>query len=410
MMFVNILDGVKVVDVTAWAFVPSAGGVMAHWGADVVKVESTTAPDPMRGGNLEPGRSGGAFKHYSRGKKSVAINLATPEGQDLLYRLVADADVFLTSYLPATRRKLRIDVEDIRAVNPNIIYARGSGYGPKGPESGRPGYDGITWWYRGALAESSIGAARAEWPPDMVGHGDGISGLVFAGGICAALLQRERTGVASVVDSSLLGTAVWFQGMALIRAQAGEEPTRKFGPAKRPAARGAYPGVSRALMSTYQTKDYRFLSLCFLGDSDRDYVDLCEHLGLPDLASDGRFVHSKERVANSDELLAILEETFASKTLTEWNGILVTAKGAWCAGNTPEEVFDDPQVLANGFVRYVDYPGGGVKLPIPPILFDEEGGDPPVAPDFAQHTDQVLTGLGCSTEDIARLRAGGVVV
>jgi crotonobetainyl-CoA:carnitine CoA-transferase CaiB-like acyl-CoA transferase len=409
-MFVNILDGIKVVDVTAWAFVPAAGGVLAHWGADVVKVESTTAPDPFRGGNLEPGRSYGGFKHYSRGKKSVAINLATPEGQDLLYRLVADADVFLTSYLPATRRKLRIDVEDIRAVNHRVIYARGSGYGPKGPEAGRPGYDGITWWYRGALAESSIGAARADWPPDMVGHGDGISGLVFAGGICAALLQRERTGVASVVDSSLLGTAVWFQGMALLRSQLGEEPGRTFAPAKRPVSRGGYPGVSRALMSTYQTKDYRFLSLCFLGDADRDYSDLVQHLERPKLADDPRFVHSKERIANSDELLAILEGIFASKTLTEWEKILVTARGAWCAGKTPDEVFDDPQVLANGFVRYVDYPGGGVKLPTPPILFDEEAGDPPVAPDFAQHTDQVLGGIGCSAEEIARLRADGVVV
>jgi crotonobetainyl-CoA:carnitine CoA-transferase CaiB-like acyl-CoA transferase len=408
-MFVHILDGIKVVDVTAWAFVPAAGGVLAHWGADVVKVESTNAPDPMRGGNLEPGRSGPGFKHYSRGKKSVAINLATPEGRDLLYRLVADADVFLTSYLPATRRKLRIDVEDIRAVNPDVIYARGSGYGPKGPEAGRPGYDGITWWYRGGLANSSMGAARVDWPPDMVGHGDGISGLVFAGGICAALLQRERTGVASVVDSSLLGTAVWFQGMALIRSQAGEEPQPTPVPANRPVPRGAFPGVSRALMSTYQTQDYRFLSLCFLGDADRDFADLCQHLGCPDLADDSRFIHSKERIANSDELIAILEEIFASKTLTEWKEILVTAKGAWCAGQTPDEMLDDPQILANGFVRHVDYPGGGVKLPIPPILFDEEGGDPPAAPDFAAHTDQVLTGLGCSMEEIARLRAGGVV-
>jgi crotonobetainyl-CoA:carnitine CoA-transferase CaiB-like acyl-CoA transferase len=409
-MFVNILDGIKVIDVTAWAFVPSAAGVLAHWGADVVKVESPSAPDPMRRGNLEPGRSDAGFKHYSRGKKSVAINLATPEGQDLLYRLVADADVFLTSYLPGTRTKLKIDVEDIRAVNPNIIYARGSGYGPKGPEAGRPGYDGISWWYRGSLAHSAMVAADIEWPPGMVGHGDGISGLVFAGGICAALLQRERTGVASVVDSSLMGTAVWFQGMALLRTQAGQEPQREFAPAKRPPSRGGFPGVSPALMAVYQTKDYRFLSLLFLGDADRDYVDLCEHLERPDLATDSRFVHSSERIANSDELLAILEEIFASKTLVEWREILVTAKGAWCAANTPEDLFDDPQTLANGFVRYVDYPGGGVKLPIPPILFDEEGGDPPVAPDFAQHSDEVLSGLGCSAEEIATLRASGIVV
>ena len=409
-MFVKILDGIKVVDVTAWAFVPSATGVLAHWGADVVKVESTTAPDPMRRGDLEPGRSAPGFKHYSRGKKSVAINLASPAGQELIYRLAADADVFVTSYLPATRRKLKIDVEDIRAVNSNIIYVRGSGYGPKGPDAERPGYDHLSWWYRGSLAQSAMDSADVSWPPNMTGHGDGISGLVLAGGICAALLQRERTGIASVVDSSLMGTAVWFQGMALLGAQAGEAPPRKLGPVERPKVTGGFPGVSRALMSTYQTKDYRFLSLCFLGDADRDFVDLCTHLERPDLASDARFVHVNERIANSDTLLAILEECFASRTLAEWKDILATARGAWCPALTPEEILEDPQTLANGFVRYVDYPGGGVKLPIPPILFDEEGGDPPVAPDFAQHTDQVLSGLGCTREEIARLRDDGVVV
>src|SRR5205823_2625132 len=117
---------IKVIDVTTWAFVPSAGGVMAHWGADVIKVEPPNAPDPMRflaGGTLEPGKMSWLFKHYSRGKRSIGINLASDEGRDILYQLVADADVFLTNYLPPTRRKLEIDVNDIRAINPQIIYA-----------------------------------------------------------------------------------------------------------------------------------------------------------------------------------------------------------------------------------------------------------------------------------------------
>ncbi|MCB2059082.1 MAG: CoA transferase, partial [Novosphingobium sp.] len=120
----KILQGIKVLDVTAYAFVPSAGGVMAHWGADVIKVESPKAPDPMRFINVP------TFRHYSRGKRSIAINLASDEGRELVYQLAADADVFLTSYLAPTRRKRGIDVEDIRKVNPNIIYARGSGHGP----------------------------------------------------------------------------------------------------------------------------------------------------------------------------------------------------------------------------------------------------------------------------------------
>jgi crotonobetainyl-CoA:carnitine CoA-transferase CaiB-like acyl-CoA transferase len=403
----NVLEGIRVVDITAWAFVPSAGGVLAHWGADVIKVESPRAPDPMRllGGTLEPGGASTYFKHYSRGKRAIALDLANEEGRQILYSLCTTADVFLTSYLPDTRRKLKIDVDDIRAVNPRIIYARGSGQGPKGPESGRPGYDGITWWCRGSLAQSTMDVSGATWPTGMVGHGDGMSGTTLAGGICAALLRRERTGVASVVDSSLLGTAVWFNGPVLIASQFGT-PERQFGPVDPPperAAAGATSGI-------YQTKDHRFLSLALdLAANEAEYVDLCEHLGRADLPTDDRFSNAANRAAHKEELYSIFVGVFASKTLDEWKEILVTAKGAWSPVQTPEEVYDDPQTKANGFLRHVDYPDGGLKIPAPPVLFDEEAGDPPRAPDFAEHTDDVLRSLNYADEEIARLRSAGVI-
>jgi crotonobetainyl-CoA:carnitine CoA-transferase CaiB-like acyl-CoA transferase len=404
----KILEGIKVVDVTAWAFVPSAGGVLAHWGADVVKVESPTAPDPMRllGGTLEPGGASTFFKHYSRGKRSIAIDLSSDAGRDIIYKLAAEADVFLTSYLPATRKKLKIDVDDIRKINPRIIYARGSGQGPKGPESERPGYDGITWWCRGTLSQSTMDVSGATWPTGMVGHGDGMSGMTLAGGICAALFHRERTGETPVVDASLLGTAVWFNGPAIIASQFPGQPERVFEPVTPPARRALAPPN----MNTYQTRDHRFLNLLFLGDADSDWIDLCVHLERPDLATDSRFVHAPDRVANAAVATAILDEIFASKTLAEWKSILVTAKGAWSPIQTPGEVYDDPQTIANGFLRHVDYPGGGLKIPVPPIMFDEEAGDPPPAPDFAAHTDEVLRELGFAESDIDALRSTGVVV
>jgi crotonobetainyl-CoA:carnitine CoA-transferase CaiB-like acyl-CoA transferase len=379
----------------------------AHWGADVVKVESTTAPDPMRflGGTLEPGGASSYFKHYSRGKRSIALDLASGDGREVIYKLAAEADVFLTSYLPATRKKLRIDVDDIRAVNPRIIYARGSGQGPKGPESERPGYDGITWWCRGTLAQSTMDVSGAEWPTGMVGHGDGISGMTLAGGICAALLHRERTGETPVVDASLLGTAVWFNGPAIIQAQMPGQPERTFAPVAAPAGHRMAP----ANMNTYQTQDHRFLNVLFLGDADADWADLCEHLGRPDLATDPRWATSQARIRNSAEAVAILDEVFAARTLDEWKGILVTARGAWSPVQTPKEVYDDPQTLANGFLRAVDYPTGSLKVPVPPILFDEEAGDPPPAPDYAAHTDEVLRELGYSEDRIAELRATSTV-
>ncbi len=404
----NVLEGIKVVDVTAWAFVPSAGGVLAHWGAQVVKVESPTAPDPMRllGGTLEPGGASWFFKHYSRGKRSIALNLSTEEGREVIYKLAAEADVFLTSYLPATRKKLRIDVEDIRAINPRIIYARGSGQGPKGPERERPGYDGITWWCRGSLAQSTMDVSGATWPTGMVGHGDGMSGMTLAGGICAALLQRERTGESPVVDGSLLGTATWFNGPAIIPRQFPGQPERVFTRATPPPGHALAPPS----MNTYQTKDNRFLNVLFLGDSDSDWVDLCDHLGRPDLGTDPRFAHGTDRMAHASTGTALLDEIFADKTLEEWKQILVTAKGAWSPVQTPEEMYTDPQVLANGFLRHVDYPDGGLKVPVPPILFDEEAGDPPRAPDFGEHSEEILSELGYAADDIARYRDTGIIV
>ena len=406
----RILQGIKVVDVTAWAFVPSAGGVMAHWGADVIKVESPKAPDPMRlmGGSLEPGLSSPTFRHYSRGKRSIAIDLARAEGQALLYKLVADADVFLTSYLAPTRRKLNIDLEDIRRVNPRIIYARGSGHGPKGPDADRPGYDALSWWYRGGLGQSAMDLTGETWPPTMVGHGDGMSGMAFAGGICAALLHRERTGEATVVDASLLGTAVWFNGTAILAAQRAPAQ-RTHVPAKRKLPPGAPPGMITATRSIYQTGDGRFLNLLFLGDDDRDFADLCQRVARPELATDPRFADARARSENSAALLAVLEELFASQTLEHWKTALAQARGAWAPVQTPEEVIADPQTQANGFLREVAYPDGPLKVPAPPILFDEESGEAPRAPDFAEHTDEILGELGCSAADIAGWREAGVV-
>ena len=409
----KILNGIKVIDVTAYAFVPAAGGVLAHWGADVIKVESPKAPDPMRliGGSLEPGKSSPTFKHYSRGKRSIGIDLATAEGQDLLYRLVADADVFLTSYLTPTRQKLAIDVEDIRRINPNIIYARGSGYGPKGPDADRPGFDAIAWWYRSSLGETAMKAADADWPVTMIGHGDGMSGLVLAGGISTALLHRERTGEALVVDGSLMGTALWFNGLELIAAQGLPITGAIPGTIRTGAATRKNPGgiAGPATMSLYQTADHRFINLLFLGDDDRDFIDLCHRIGQPELVTDERYATRATRFANAAGLRDLLDGVFAARPLAEWRDVLATARGAWAPVQSAEDVLVDPQTTANGYLAEVDDSDGRFRLPIPAILFDEDGGTPPPAPDFAQHTDTILAELGCDPAEIARFRKAGVI-
>ncbi|TQM11236.1 CaiB/BaiF CoA transferase family protein [Pseudonocardia kunmingensis] len=398
------LDGIKVLDLTMWAFCPAAGAVLASWGADVVHVENPRSPDPMRlfgGGNAEPGGAHWMFRHYNRGKRGIALDLADPIGQEVLLRLAAEADVFLTSFLPATRRKLGFDIDQIRKVNPRIVYAKGTGAGPRGPEAGRGGYDGASWWARGSLAHSAMTVTGIDFAPGMVGHGDGMSGLVLAGGICSALFQRERTGVAPVVDSSLLGTAMWFNGPAVISAKMPGEQ-RSFGE-RIPREHTAWSS------GTYRTRDGRFIYLSLLGDADALWVDLCAHLGREDLADDPRFVHTADRRSNNLALMDEIDRIFSTRDYADWTTALNTTRGVWAGVQSTEEIHDDPQAIANRLIQEVDYPDGPLAMPTPPLMFDEDPGDIRRAPDFGEHTADVLAEAGYDDAEIARLRERGVV-
>src|SRR6201991_4703891 len=212
------MEGVRILEVAQFTFTPAAGAILADWGADVIKVEHPVRGDTQRGFlnmggvKLDPLRHT-LIEHPNRGKRSVGIDLSTPEGQEVLYELAKTADVFLTNYLPQIRQKNKFDVEHIRAINPNIIYARGSAYGNKGPQREVGGFDGTAFWSRSGIAHSMT-------PPELEGpltqgipaFGDSIGGMFIAGGISAALFNRERTGEAVELDVSLLSTAWWASG------------------------------------------------------------------------------------------------------------------------------------------------------------------------------------------------------
>jgi crotonobetainyl-CoA:carnitine CoA-transferase CaiB-like acyl-CoA transferase len=403
----GIMKGVRVVEVAGWTYVPIAGTVLAEWGADVLKIEHPETGDPQRGlvnSGLVPTGPGGVnhmMELPNRGKRSVALNLKTKEGRDLLLKLVETADVFLTNFRPQARAKLKIDVEDIRAVNPNIIYVRGSANGQRGPDSERGGYDNSNFWGRGGSAD--ILTAPGDYPTSQPGpgYGDVIGGLTIAGGISAALFHRERTGEAVTVDNSLLANGVWATGATVLAAGL-------FGFSRMP--RGDRTMMPNPLVNNYKTKDDRFMSLIML-ESDRFWADLVTKIGHPELADDPRYVDSVARAKNCQECCVTLDEIFATRTLEEWKPVMNTVDGVWAPVQTADELLVDPQVVANGYIREVTSTGGTTfRMVASPLQFDEQPPDLTRAPDHGEHTDEVLQEMGLDMDAILDLKLKGAVL
>src|ERR1700756_3376324 len=229
---VKVMEGFRVLEVAQFTFVPAAGAILADWGADVIKVEHPVRGDTQRGflnmGGIQvnPDRHP-LMEHPNRGKRSVGIDVSTPGGQEVIYELAKTSDVFLTNYLPQARQKHKFDIEHIRAANPNIIYARGSAYGDKGPEREGGGVGGTAFWTRSGMG---LAMTPEELPmplsQGMPAFGDSIGGMNIAGGICAALFHRERTGEAVEMDVSLMSTAWWAAGAAIAQAVETGVPSR----------------------------------------------------------------------------------------------------------------------------------------------------------------------------------------
>ncbi|MGP2441534.1 CaiB/BaiF CoA transferase family protein [Streptomyces sp. JW3] len=397
------LEGIRVVEVAMYGFVPSAGAVLADWGADVIKVEHAVTGDPQRGL-----RQTGSFKvegdpnpnvaHANRGKRSLGLDISKPEGRGVLHELIADADVFLTSFLPASRARLGIDVDDIRAVNPRIVYARGSALGPRGPESDRGGYDMTAFWARAGTAASitppgTDGVITAPGPA----YGDTVSGTNLAGGIAAALLRRERTGEPSVVDVSLLGSGLWALGhsialsLHLDRAWEGVTPNTHGSP-------------TNPLTGLYRTRDDRYVSLVMLQPA-RFWTNVCHCVGRPDLADDPRFNTAEALAAHTGDAVKILREVIGGRTLAEWTERFAALEGPWAPVQDTLQAAADSQVRANGYIGQA----GDLELVASPVQFDVEDTLLGPAPEFAAQTEEILTELGYDWDRILALKASGAV-
>ncbi|WP_026178450.1 CaiB/BaiF CoA transferase family protein [Streptomyces hokutonensis] len=403
------MEGVRVLEVAQFTFVPAAGAVLADWGADVIKIEHAERGDGQRGLvrvlGYDATSEGSSFfpivEGPNRGKRSVGLALEKPSARKAFEELVRRSDVFLTNFLPEARAKLRIEVEDIRAINPDIIYVRGSGFGQRGDEATKGGYDSTAFWARGGSAAGVTppGADRMIRMPAGA-YGDAMGGMTIAGGIAAALYSRATTGEPSVVDVSLLGVGAWATQFTVNMALMNGGPLP-------PNVQPRHGSRTNPLIGAYLTSDGRWIELSML-QPGRYWAEFCKLAGRGELATDERFDSTEKLMANAGEAAGIVAELIASRPFAEWIDILSRGEGQWSVVQNAWEVGQDPSLRANGLIAsVVDADGVDRELVASPVQFDETPVDLTRAPQFAEHTDEVLRSLGLSDEELIALKIDG---
>ena len=398
----NILKGIKVIEVASMAAVPNAGVILADLGAEVIKVEPPTG-DPWRFGHMTPGLppSKVPWTTYiqNRTKKSVALNLKAKEAQEALYKLAATADVFLTNSPAPVQKHLKHTYEDIKKINPKIVYASLNGFGKEGPDKDAPGFDQTAWYARTGLAEElrPKDGAPVALP---VGIGDLSSSAALAGAIMAGLFHRERTGEGSEVFTSLMHMGLWANSAMIQAAFAGAPPMQKFTVAEwpNPLAGGRY-----------QTKDGRYILICDI--NPKNVGNIRDAFGADHLKGDERFGTPQARLENAGALYDEMQKIVGQHELAEVKARLVKFGVNFSVVQTSAECTQDEHMIANGCFPEVEG-ANGMRTIDSPFQIYAEGCDrvnPQNPPGVGEHTISELKAVGFS-EDVVKALAGAGAV
>ncbi len=399
------LEGIRVLDVSEAGLAPVCCRILADMGAEVIKVERTAGGDQTRGilkisGDVPIYDINYVFEFYNFSKKGITLDLKQKEGQEILYKLIEKSDVFVCNFRPHALKSLGLEYETISKINPRIIYTHLSGYGLHGPEKDVGAYDFVGYWARSGVM-ASLGEPGTPLPFQVPGFGDNTTGMYAACAIMMALFHRERTGEGQEVCVSLLGGGIWSMGIVLSSVLAtGLE----------------YPRVSRTCQSnpifnSYECADGKWIQMaCIQGD--RYWANVCKALDIGELEHDPRFETHKMRMENNLALIPMLDKIFKSRPRDEWEERLGKYEIIWTKVKTPADVAADPTAWADGYFREIDHPAGKkLKVIMPPWQFSKTPTTiRSTAPEFGQHTEEVLTEtLGYSWDDVTAFKDKGVI-
>ena len=380
---------------------------MADMGATVIKIEHPLTGDPVRSIDVSSrgliqysGGINSAFELLNRGKQSVAVNLEHPQGQEVVHRLAAQADVVVTNLTPHRQERYRLRYEDVAAQNPRAIYLVLTGYGTEGPERDRAGFDYAAFWARSGIM-ASIGEPTGPPTQQRPGMGDQTTSLALTAAIGIALYERERSGKGQRIDCSLLHTALWVLGADVMSALQSRQP----------AERVSRKEVGNPLANFYRTADDRWVQLIMV-ESGRFWDGFCAALGIEELAPDPKFDSHVNRIEHARELVDIIEDRFASESFEHWASRLDQQGCIWAPVQTLDQVVDDPQVHANGYTTTLTHAAeGDFEILAAPMKYGRTaGGATSAAPEHGQDTELALLEVGYTWEELAELKEQGAII
>ncbi len=398
-----MLEGLKVLEYATYMAAPGAGAILSDWGADVIKIEPPKG-DPIRGFFRTIGtdiEDNPVFDFDNRGKKSIVVDTSTKEGQDLLRKMIKDADVFLTNVRPGGLERSGLDYDSLKELNPRLVYCSLTGYGLEGEDADRPGFDIASFWCRTGVANLTIPKGTDPYAL-RTAFGDHTTSISAAAGILAALFEAQKTGKGRLVEASLFRTGLYALGSDFAIQLAFN---------KIASTKGRYE-QNLPITNFFKSSDDHWI--CIVArQGNTDWEPLCKALGIEQYVEDERFTSAKARRANQRIIVEIMDKAFAKYTKEEMAGRLDEQSIAWSPVQTLAEVAKDPQAISAGaIVQTPSAKGDGSTYPSPasPVRFPgADDGPKGPSPRMGEHTKSILADMGISNDEVEALITAGTV-